>query len=337
MEYMKKILGLVLLLFAATSCYEDYVQDYDYSGIYIAYQYDLRSFVIGETETIKFPVALGGVMENDRDRVVKVVMEDRLLTEDISTIIPVSASMFAIDGMKTATPAVGQRSDAYVGDAFTSAGTTALTVLPQEYYTLKGQNNLAIKQGNHTASFEVNANAAIANDPNAFKPYYALAYMITSADADTVLVDKSFAVVAIKCENRFFGNWRRTGSVKNYAADGTLASEDKFGDSWNDANVYELTTVDANTVSCNKTNGATKAMTLAFEGSNITISSAAGDVAGTGTFNGAKLLQDRTLTLNYKVTNADGSYSEVSEVLLFRNRIRDGVNEWQDENPENYE
>ena len=47
-------------------------------------------------------------------------------------------------------------------------------------------------------------------------------------------------------------------------------------------------------------------------------------------------LQNRKLNLNYTVTAADGSRKEVTETLYFRNRTRDGVNEWQDENPENY-
>ena len=37
-----------------------------------------------------------------------------------------------------------------------------------------------------------------------------------------------------------------------------------------------------------------------------------------------------------KVTHDDGSYDEVRDTLAFRNRIRDGINEWQDENPGHY-
>ena len=36
------------------------------------------------------------------------------------------------------------------------------------------------------------------------------------------------------------------------------------------------------------------------------------------------------------VTDAGGARREVKDVLSFRNRIRDGVNEWQDENPAHY-
>ena len=46
----KSILFLASLLVLATSCYEDYVRDFDYSGALMAYQYDLRTFVLDEGE-----------------------------------------------------------------------------------------------------------------------------------------------------------------------------------------------------------------------------------------------------------------------------------------------
>ena len=52
--------------------------------------------------------------------------------------------------------------------------------------------------------------------------------------------------------------------------------------------------------------------------------------------NGAKLIQDREIYLNYMYSNGDGTTTVVTDTLKFRNRMRDGVNEWQDENPENY-
>ena len=81
--------------------------------------------------------------------------------------------------------------------------------------------------------------------------------------------------------------------------------------------------------------GSSGEMLLSFNGDNITVSSTDGSVSGTGSFNGAELLQDRKLTLNYTVTTATGR-KEVKDILSFRNRIRDGVNEWQDENPAHY-
>ena len=42
------------------------------------------------------------------------------------------------------------------------------------------------------------------------------------------------------------------------------------------------------------------------------------------------------MMFQYKVTKEDGSYVIAKDTLAFRNRIRDGVNEWRDEDPNNY-
>ena len=49
----------------------------------------------------------------------------------------------------------------------------------------------------------------------------------------------------------------------------------------------------------------------------------------------SKLLQDRKIALKYKYEK-DGLVYHATDTLTFRNRIRDGVNEWQDENQEHY-
>ena len=176
---------------------------------------------------------------------------------------------------------------------------------------------------------------AIAADPLAFKPGYAVAFKILKADADTVLETKNYAVIGVVCENRFYGNWSRQGETKVYDLGGNLASTDTEAASLADERVYTLSTVDAGTVRCNKVDGSSGDMLLTFDGNAIRVSSADGTVTGTGSFNGAKLLQDRKLTLDYTVTTPTGR-KEVKDILSFRNRIRDGVNEWQDENPAHY-
>ena len=57
---------------------------------------------------------------------------------------------------------------------------------------------------------------------------------------------------------------------------------------------------------------------------------------GDCSFNRAKLLQNRRIYLKYKYVK-DGLTYHATDTLTFRNRVRDGVNEWQDENPGNYE
>lgn len=47
MKSIKKLyilLSSVAVALSLTGCYKDYVQDFDYSGAYLAYQYDLRGW-----------------------------------------------------------------------------------------------------------------------------------------------------------------------------------------------------------------------------------------------------------------------------------------------------
>ena len=317
---MRKILIPLAALFLLTGCYEDYVRDFDYSAVFAAYQYDLRTFVLGEEAKFDFTVALGGVMENDRDRAVEIALDNNLLKG-------------AAAGMKNQSLASGD----YVPTAFKSYDATDLVPLPATHFTVEGMDALTIAKGRHTATVTLRATEALAADPRAFKPGYAIGFRIMDADADKVLEGKDFAVIGIICENRFFGNWKREGESKVYDGSGNLVSTDTEAASLADARVYTLTTVDANTVRCNKVNGSTGEMLLHFDGDRITVSSTDGSVTGSGRFNGVALLQDRQLTLEYTVTSADGGHTEVKDILTFRNRIRDGVNEWQDENPAHYQ
>ena len=110
-----------------------------------------------------------------------------------------------------------------------------------------------------------------------------------------------------------------------------------------DSKVYSLTTVDASTVMTDKIGLNAGKLLLKFNGDDITITSADGSkeikpiADQPNVYNGAKLLQDRRLTLNYCFSNGDGTTTYITDYLQFRNRIRDGVNEWQDENEKNYE
>lgn len=315
---MKRILLHLATLFLLTGCYDSYVRDFDYTAVYAAYQYDLRTFVLGEGGRFDFTVALGGIMENDIDRAVEVVEDASLLQG-------------AVAGLKSQSLVSGD----YVNAAFRSFPGSDLTPLPEGSYTVSGLDGLTIRQGRHTAAVTIQAGEALAADPAAFQPGYGIAFRILKAEADTVLETKNFAVIAVICENRFYGNWTREGSSKTFDAAGQLVSEDSESASLSNDRVYTLTTVDARTVRCNKVAGGSSEMLLTFDGNKITVSSPDGSVSGTGTFNDAKLLQDRKLTLEYTVRSGE-LRTEVKDVLSFRNRVRDGVNEWQDENQELY-
>lgn len=306
----------VLLL--ATGCYEDYVKDFDKTGVFVAYQYNLRTFVLDEGEQFKFTVALGGVMSNEEDRKVSLVAAPSLLNG-------------AVTYLKDPNKVSGE----YVATAFAASDITELTLLPSSYYTIDGMDGLTIRKGWHTASIVLKATDQMRNDPKVFAPYYAVAFKIVDADVDEIVPGKNFGVVAVKCENRFFGSWSHSCKIVETDASGAVVETRYIPYATTDGNAYSLTTVNGEKVTCDKVAGETREMTLTFDGDEITVSSQDG-VTGMGRFNGAKLLQDRKLYLEYSYANEAGNTVTVIDTLSFRNRYRDGVNEWQDENPENY-
>lgn len=341
---MKKILVFLSAALLAAGCYPSYIRDFDGgSGVYTAYQYDLRTFVLGEGESFDFTVALGGVMDNTKDRPVKVVVDNSLLSLDLSTLsegeYPSFTALDAILGSENGFGTVCQR---YVSDEVRAAGLTSLTPLPESYYQISGLDGMTIRAGRHTAAATVTATEAIAEDPRAFAPYYALGFRILDADADELEPERSFEVIVVRCEHRFFGDWTLGGTTSVSDAAGNDLGSSSYEASQADEKVCTLTTVNASTVRANRlgqnpgrlllTLNADNTITVASDDPAVTVSEIPGEPS---TFNGAKLLQDRVINLNYKYVTGGYTYT-VRDELRFRSRVRDGVLEWRDENPENY-
>lgn len=343
-KMMKKPYIFLAAAMLLSACYPDYVLDYDGgTAVYTAYQYDLRTFVLGEDESFDFTVALGGVEENRKDRAVDVRIDDALLSADLSTLAPDGAygSFTALDAF-LGNGRFGTVCQKYVTDEVRATGISSLEALPSTHYTVSGLNGLQIRSGRHTAAVTVRAADLMKADPRAFAPYYAIAFRIASADADRVPPERSFEVIAVKCENRFFGQWSCSGSTTVSDASGNVLDTEEYEASLSDDQVYNLTTVDGVTVRCDKLGNLPGGLLLTLSGDN-TLSLTPEDpsvqiepVPGEPSFfNGAALLQDRELHLNYRYTEYGITYT-VRDVLHFRSRVRDGVLEWQDEHPENY-
>lgn len=341
MNTTKKILAIAVPLFMLVGCYDPYVLDYEYSGVYVANQYDLRTFVVGEGMKFELGTVLGGVISNTQDRNVRFVIDDNLVTEDLSS-FGAQEPFTAIDGMLGSAP-IGSLSQKYVTEEVQAAGITALTPLPASHFTLSNNDRMVIASGKHTGTVTLKADslAFLADDNASTHPYYAIAYRIISADADTVLLSKSFGIIAVKYENMFYGYWYHGGKCQVTAADGTTTEKvyaTKVPADGNTSEVYTLSTVAPFVLETNYFhNTANQKMQISAQDGKITVSSADGSITDTGSsWNGAKLLQDRKIFLNYQYTSDDGSKTVVTDTLTFRNRIRDGINEWQDENPAHY-
>ncbi|MDY3783683.1 MAG: hypothetical protein SOZ66_05500 [Candidatus Cryptobacteroides sp.] len=330
-----------LCLMSLTSCYEDYVKDYDYSGVYLAYQYDLRSFVVGEGMQFKIGAVLGGVIENNKDRDIWYVFNDNLVTEDLRMYVPGSETPFNAFSEMTGATNVGAVSQDYVKSAMTASGISALTPIPSDAISTPSGRFISIARGSHTGTAVIKADStAFLSLPGAGpKPYYAFGIQITSADADTVLLSKSYEVIALRYENLLFGTWYHNGKTQICDAAGTLLDTKVYHSEANTDDLCNLTTVAPDAVEADKTGYLAGKLRIAVDGGVLNLSAAPDGPAIEdlgSSFNNVRLLQDRKLYLNYKFTDASGNVNVVNDTLSFRNRIRDGVNEWQDENPEHY-
>lgn len=319
---------MILILGVATSaCYDDYIRDYEYDAIYFPYQHDVRTFVVGEGMKIKFGVALGGVRENTRDRIINYQLDNSLISP---------ATLALMQGS----------SSSYIKNAVGSE----LKLLPSNYYSVSDDSQIVISKGEHSGTVTLTPDsAAFLADPETLTATYALPLRIvsTDADADSVLQTKDFAVIALKYENMLFGNYWHGGRTIVKDPSGTAIDTTLYHTTIPspEAKVWKLSTVEPFALTSNGVSDISGSeqpqMKITLEGGNVIVSPVAGatyqvEPDGASTFNQAKLLQDRKILLNYKYQDASGNWYHATDTLTFRNRIRDGVNEWQDENPDNY-
>lgn len=323
---MRKTIIFLAAALTATACYSPYVKNYDYSAVYIAYQYDLRSLIVGEGMSFNVGAVLGGVINNDMDRNVEFVVDDALLTGSLEEY----GGTTAIEGLKNSP------SQSYVSAAIEKAGIENVIPVPKTLYGLDKEGTFVIKKGSHTGTICFKADSlAFISDPKAGQmPYYAFAWRISGADADKVPAEKSFGIVALRLENMFFGSWYHGGRSWRATASGDVVpgSESVYpakipsGDG--SSNVYALTTSGAYGCTTNYFHNKAGKMTIGMEGGKVSVSGEGISDLGCG-WNRAAHIQDRKIYLNYKYTNGDGSFTVVADTLSFRNREHDGVNEWQ--------
>lgn len=323
---MKKIFALIILSIATISCYKDYITDWAYNAVYFPYQIDVRTFIVGEGMKFYVGAELAGVRSNSINRNVNFILNPALITPDIL------AQM---------------KSSSYNHIKNASASISTLLPLPASYYTLSDNAKIVIKQGVHVGKIEVKPDSsAFLGDAATLVPTYVLPFYISSADVDTILEPKRFAIIGVKYENKLFGNyWHGGAALVNRPGKPDTTIVYKTTIPVPDTKVWVLKTVGPNSLLTNGYLDQTTAkneMTLTLSGTNVTISSATGSTFtiapdGTSTFNSPKLLQDRKIFLKYSYVNAGNGYTyHATDTLTFRNRLHDGVDEWQDTDPSHY-
>jgi hypothetical protein len=327
---MKKTLIFLLLAAAVTSCYKDYIEDFDYNAVYIPLQTDVRTFVVGEGMKFDIGVEIGGIRNN---------MQDRIVTYEVDNSLITPAMLAKIKG-----------GPAYMSSA--SATVTTLLPLPASYYSLSNATQFVIKKGDHQGKVTVRPDSvAFLSDPATIIPTYALAIRIVTADADSILENNKTEVIGVKFENMLFGSYWHGGSAlvnRPAKSDTTLKYYTRVPVP--ESKIWTLRTAGPNTLYAtgyyDQVTGKNE-MQLALNGTDIIISAVAGSTytitpESSSSFNRSKLLQNRKIFLKYTYTvpvsvPLIGGYTyHCTDTLTFRNRMRDGVNEWMDEDPSHY-
>lgn len=325
---MKKILAFLIFSVVMVSCYDDYVKDFDFNAVYFSYQLDVRTFVVGEGMKIEIGVALGGVIKNTKDRNVDFIIDNSLITPEI------------LEAMKN-------DGHSYISNSVASV--TTLSPIPVNYYSLSNSSRMTIQAGHHSGYIVMKADsAAFLSDASTLNAAYAIPLVITNADADKIIDTLNHTIIGLKYENMLFGTYLHGGlTLEKDAAGNVLStSPSPYYTTIPQAEslTWTLSTVAPNALAVKGYSNIASTkneMILTLDGNNVAISSAPGSTFtflpdGESTFNRSKLLQERKIYLSYKYINAAGNTCYAKDTLTFRNRLRDGINEWQDENPAHY-
>jgi len=326
---MKKYLAILIICLGLTSCYEDYIYDFTYTAIYFPYTHDVRTFVVGEGMKFEVGAALGGVRKNTRDRVVTFTLDNSMVNPSLLSDMMVSDRR-------------------YVKDAVSPVA--VLEPMPVNYFTISNSSQMVIKSGQHSGTVVIKADSTNFLNDSVKTKYstYILPFRIQTADADSILYKKRSNMVGTKFENMLYGNyWHGGVAVVNRPSktDTTIIYKTTIPAS-SEAKVWTLKTVGPCTLTTssyyNADASANAQMNIVIKGTKVYLSSAAGSTYtftsdGTSIYNNNKLLQARKLFLKYKYTDPVSGYTyHCTDTIAFRNRLRDGINEWQDENPSHY-
>lgn len=329
---MKKYLFISLAsLLGLTSCYDDYVKDNPTQAVGFANQTDVRSVIVGEGMKFSTGVALGGIIDNDRNRLINYEIDYSLVNDE--TLSAMKSHLFS-----------------YIQDLCKPID--ALEALPADEYRLRPDGGVdgvvLIREGSHLGQIVIKVDSVkFLSDASRTTPRFVIPLRLTDGNDTGLIEGKTTSVIGVRYENMLFGNYWHGGETVVTDASGQEVNRIQYYTTvpQADTKVWTLTTVEPMALTANAVGGelnGSSAQLKLIQGADgqITVASVDGalyevEPDGACSFNRAKLLQDRKIFLKYKYEK-DGLTYHATDTLTFRNRIRDGVNEWQDENPENY-
>ncbi|OWW24582.1 hypothetical protein B4Q04_14790 [Zobellia sp. OII3] len=296
MKYSYSILTLVLALVFSCEEYEDYVVDTaGYTDVYFPKPELQRSIVSGEGLSIKVGVYLGGVRENKEDHQVKYVIDETLLVD------------------------------------------TPYTLMPDDYYSLEG-DEITVPKGSFQGLVDVKFDSLkLAQDTLLRDFNYALPFKIVSTSVDSILEGKEQTIIPLKLMNTYEGNFYQVGSLKQFfTATKVLDTVYVYGDDLDGPNtpIRTLSSIMMDTVDLDgigPRGGDGYHMRLKVDPKDNSVEIIADTASIYQVYPNGKSTWDpvkRKFVLSYKYSDGERDY-EVEEKLTFRNRVRDGINEWR--------
>ncbi len=279
----------------ASCTYDDFVQEeFEFTAVYFPKPQIDRTFIIGEGMEIGVGAVLGGRLTNNQNVEVTYSLDENLVTD------------------------------------------AGLTVLPESYYQLLDANGnptdkITIPAGKVQGFVYVKADSInFLADPASLGNNYALGFRMESVTrADSILVDYQNTLITFSYINQLYGFYVQDGSYTKTTGQDTETTEYPAGIS----DAIELTMRGPNRLQVNgladfRSGDDIMQITLATD-NTISIQSIEG--AREVTDDGGSYYDPSTkmIYLNYSF-DFDGSSYTATDVLDYRNRVVDGVNQFED-------
>lgn len=323
-----RYISLLLALLSVTACYEGYVKDYEVQGVGFANPTDVRSVIVGEKMEFSTGIALGGVISNASNRKVTFGVDYSLVNEQ-------TYERFLFHNFS------------YIQTLFKSV--PAIEALPASQYEIVtggGEaGRVTIPAGSHLGVITIRLSEAFISDADNRYPRYVIPLRIEDADGLGIISGHESTVLGVRFESCLFGNWWHGGVAYTEGPDPQIIRY-KLEIPQSDSRVWTLTTISPNSVTSNacgpdlNTSSPQMSLTLQNDGRILVDAVDGADRVvfpdGESRLLPGKLLQDRRIVLSYCYDDETGKTWHVRDTLAFRNRLRDGVNEWMDENPDKY-
>lgn len=203
---------------------------------------------------------------------------------------------------------------------------TSYQPLPVQYYSVEDLGNVTIPKGKFQGLSTISIDADLfCADSLALTSTYALGFKLLDTSADSILSEKNSTIITFKYINTYHGNYYHKGQAIGYSG-GTAVETVTYPDD----DLWELNTFSVNGVTAPEManfSGSNFYMDLTIAQDNsVSISSnptASVEVSGNGNYNP----DTRTFILEYNFTHNELDYT-VKDTLYFRNRIVDGINQW---------